>query len=60
MFKITRDAVYLSIIFWLVLIITIEFHWFVRHYEYLVSVLGLMHRFKNKHDLALALKVFLR
>jgi hypothetical protein len=56
MFKLTKDLVYLLIILLLVLTITIEFRLFVHHYEYLVGILKLMHKFKTEpKDLVLAL-----
>ena len=51
MFKITKDAIYLFIIFWLILIMAVEFHRFVAHYEYLTSILKLMHKFTEPNNL---------
>lgn len=51
MFKITRDAIYLFVIFWLLLIMTVEFHWFVGHYEYLTSILQLMYKSKSGQNI---------
>lgn len=58
MFKPTKDAVYLFIIFWLLLIMSLEFQMFVKHYEYLVSVLGLLHKFKSIEYKHLLLDLF--
>lgn len=58
MFKPTKDAAYLFIIMCLVLIMAVEFNLFVKHYEYLVGVLKLLHKFKSERNIELALKLF--
>lgn len=57
MFKITRDAIYLFVIFLLILFMSYEFYFFLNHYEYLLSLLKIMHKFKTEKALDIVYKM---